>query len=107
MKQTLDFPFVVTLPASFFPPRPTGTGRQSGYYNRNSLRATLMIRYTSKKDVIDLLGKPSQTQSFGTVGNENWYYNRVTYDPMTDTIDAQVQIVFNGRAHVRSVNFYS
>jgi hypothetical protein len=107
VKQTLEFPFVVALPASFFPPRPAGTIRQSGYFNRDVLRATLMIQFTTKKDVIDLLGKPSQRQSFGTVGTENWYYNRVTHDPMTDTIDAQVQIVFNGRAHVRYVNFYA
>ena len=106
MTQSLGVPSVVTVPAVSGRPSPASVVPDSGYYNRDALWETLMVRCTRKQDIIGLLGKPTQTQSFGTAGTENWYYNLITYDSIADKIDSLLQIVINGKDHVRSVNFY-
>tara|TARA_B100000035_G_C20623662_1_gene389191 strand:+ start:225 stop:509 length:285 start_codon:yes stop_codon:yes gene_type:complete len=73
----------------------------SASMSRDELKKT--INKKSKEEVIEILGKPDQAQSLGSM--ETWYYTGISYDPLTETTDNMVQIAFeNGR--VTMINFY-
>jgi hypothetical protein len=55
------------------------------------------VRFRSYNAVIDLVGRPSNTQKLGN--SEYWYYYRRTRDEVTGNLDQQAQVVFeNGLA---------
>ena len=62
------------------------------------------INNKSKEKVIEVLGKPEQTQNLGTM--EMWYYYGISYDPIAETYDNMVQITFNEYGKVDMINFY-
>lgn len=74
--------------------------RHPGYYPRNAPELTLPLNYL---DIEKLFGKPTSTQSVGAI--QLWYYSNVTYDPITDKIDRQVQVVIEDRL-VTAINYY-
>jgi hypothetical protein len=56
----------------------------------------------SSDEVKQKVGVPDSTQSYGL--NENWYYNRKTYDYNTGKPDYTAQVVFE-YDRVKTVNF--
>jgi phage pi2 protein 07 len=74
----------------------------SDYYSRDDLREALS--YKSFEEVKDILGKPHQTQDLGGLGV--WYYEQISYDPVSETVDMMMQIMFSTNGLVESISFY-
>jgi outer membrane protein assembly factor BamE (lipoprotein component of BamABCDE complex) len=68
---------------------------------RDEFRTKIMGK--TADEVIALIGKPDTTQDHGG-GDQNWYYDHVSRDPVNGKTDTSVQVIFeNGR--VVKVNF--
>jgi hypothetical protein len=57
----------------------------------------------SGQEVFDALGPPSYRQQ-STSGPDLWYYEGITYDPLTNKEDNRVQLVI--LVTVKDINFY-
>jgi hypothetical protein len=77
-------------------------GRKKSKYPRDEFRALVM--HQTKAELLDLLGKPSDTQDVQGLG-EYWYYDRKTFDPVTDKTDFRAQLTIQG-GRVTGVNFF-
>ena len=61
-------------------------------HNRDELR-NLIIGKTQNQ-VIEIIGKPESSQDVSG-GKQMWYYHSgISYDPVTDIVDYQVQVIF-------------
>jgi hypothetical protein len=70
-------------------------------YSRTQLTGIFFVR----SQVLAVLGQPDRTQALGD-GTEFWYYDGVSYDPVNNHPDNQIQIVMDHAGKVTSVNFY-
>lgn len=68
---------------------------------RDRLRKTLM--HMKPDDVVKELGKPNSTQDRGG-GDQMWYYEGKSVDPVTGNIDSTIQVVFE-KGFVVRVNY--
>jgi outer membrane protein assembly factor BamE (lipoprotein component of BamABCDE complex) len=84
--------------------KPTAPGGQAAtptvVPTREEFRAKVMGK--TPDEVITAVGKPDSTQESG--GNQNWYYEKRSRDPITGNVDRSAQVVFEGGRVVR-VNF--
>lgn len=68
---------------------------------RDELKEAVMGK--SKEEVRKLLGVPASTSETGE--RSRWRYDRISYDPVTDKIDARTVLFFSKEGKVRSVGF--
>jgi hypothetical protein len=63
-------------------------------YSREELRGLLDQKI--EPDVLKLLGRPERTSEGGIAGDRThiWYYDRLTFDPITQRVDRAVAIIF-------------
>ena len=69
---------------------------------RSELKTAIVGK--SKETVIQIIGKPEQTQDMG--GMELWYYSGITYDPITENYDNMIQIMFDDNGDVATISFH-
>jgi len=74
--------------------------RKKSKYTRDEFRQLVM--HQTKNDVLEYLGKPGDTQGVGDM--DLWYYDGITYDPITSNTDIRVQLMFQ-HGRVQNVNF--
>lgn len=69
---------------------------------RNSFE--LAVKGMSKNEVIEYIGRPSQTSDYYDDSTGVWFYYKLTTDPVTGKVDPKT-VVFFRRGSVESVGY--